>query len=416
MKEFLITLLKRIEITEPYAEYISLSILFVLIFLLSYLTYIIFKPIIISLVTKATKKSKTNWDDILLHNHLFHRIALLIPAIIVDILVPYVFERNSVLETGISTSIDIYIVMVIVSILTAFLNAVNTIFSTTKLGQSKSIKGYIQVGKIIIFFIAAIVVFSILTGKDALAILAGLGAFAAVLLLIFQDAIKGLVSGIQISANDMIRIGDWVSVPKYGADGNVIEIALTTIKIQNWDKTISMIPSYALVSESFSNWRGMEESGGRRIKRSIYIDVSSIHFLSEEEKNHLLDVGLLENYIKEKDQEITQFNTNVTNAQKLHINGRRLTNIGVFRKYLEEYLRQNNQINHNMTFMVRQLQSSEKGLPIEIYAFSKIQSWIEYEGIQSDIFDHIFAAIPAFNLRIFQNPTGKDFQSLGKIS
>jgi miniconductance mechanosensitive channel len=232
--------------------------------------------------------------------------------------------------------------------------------------------------------------------------------------LVFQDAIKGLVSGVQLSANDMVRIGDWISMPKYGADGDVIEISLTTIKVQNWDKTISMIPSYALVSESFSNWRGMEESGGRRIKRSIFIDVNSIHFLDDKEKAALSEIELIYDYINKKEIELQEHNKTVIKADKNIVNGRRLTNIGTFRVYLEQYLAKNQDINHEMTYMVRQLQSTEKGLPIEIYCFSKVQAWVEYEAIQAHIFDHIFASVHTFNLELFQNPTGKDFKQLSK--
>ena len=412
MRDYLVELLKSADLSQALAEYISIAIIIILLFLLVLLSYLIIKPILINIVTSATQKSKTNWDDILLQHRVFHKTTLLIPALIIYVALPYLLN----IEVGewLLTFVEIYFIAVIVSILSAFLDATNTIFSTTKKGKYKSIKGYIQVAKIIIYFIAGIVLFSTLTGKNAFTIFAGLGAFAAVFLLIFQDAIKGLASGVQLSANDMVRIGDWISMPKYDADGTVIELALTTVKVQNWDKTISMIPSYALVSQSFSNWRGMEESGGRRIKRSIFIDVNSIHFLSENEKEQFSKIALLGDYIVQKDSEINDYNKSINHSNSIQINGRRLTNIGTLRRYLKEYIGQNQYINHDMTFMVRQLQSSEKGLPIEIYAFSKVQAWEEYESIQADIFDHVFAAVQTFNLRIFQNPTGSDFQSLNK--
>ena len=412
MKDYIISLINKFDGLSPYAEHISNWILFFLLLLLSYISYAIIRPLLIKLVTKLTVKSKTHWDNVLLKERFFHKIALLVPILIIHFFVPFFTHVTPSIHNLVLNLLEILLVIIGIQIILAFLNGINSIFELSEKGKKKSIKGYIQVVKIVVYFIGAITIFSALSGRDALSIFTGLGAFAAILLLVFQDAIKGLASGVQLSANDMVRKGDWISMPKYGADGNVIEITLTTVKVQNWDKTISMIPAYALVSESFSNWRGMEESGGRRIKRSIYIDVSSIHFLSEEEIRTMSEVGLIKGYLNEKESEINKINQSISGADKVQVNGRKLTNIGTFRRYLEEYIKEHSQINHNMTFMVRQLQSSEKGLPIEIYAFSKIQSWEAYEKIQSDIFDHIFAAVQTFDLRIFQNPTGSDFQSL----
>ncbi len=412
MKEYLINVLKKLDIPDGYAENLIAIISTIFLFLLAFVSYKIVKSILINIATKLTQKSKTKWDDFLLQNRFFHRISLLVPAIVFHFLIPLIFNLEYKIIDILTLGIEVYSILIIVSILSSFLDTLDSIFSTTTKAKSKSIKNYIQVVKIIIYFVALIVLFSTLTGRDIITLLASLGAFAAVLLLIFQDAIKGLAAGVQISANDMVRIGDWISMEKYRADGTVIEIALTTIKIQNWDKTISMVPAYALVSESFNNWRGMEESGGRRIKRSLFIDVSSIHFLSTEEHNELEKIKLIQPYIKEKSKELSEYNSSIQGINSNDINNRKLTNIGTFRRYLEEYIKDNQKINHKMTFMVRQLQSSEKGLPLEIYAFSKIKSWKEYESVQADIFDHIFAAVHTFNLRIFQNPTGKDFQSL----
>lgn len=414
MKESLINLLKKLEISSPYVDYISSAIILLGLIVISYLGYIIFKPIFIKIMTTAAKKSKSHWDDVFLQTRFFHRLGLMIPALIIYISLPLILDFNPKVQDMISLGLEVYFIIIFIQILLSTLNAVNIIFDTTETGKSKSIKGYIQVVKIVLYFSGAILLFSRFSNTDPIGIFAGLGAFAAVLLFVFQDAIKGLVSGIQISSNDMVRIGDWVSMPKFDADGTVLDIALMTVKIQNWDKTIAMVPAYAFVSESFSNWRGMEESGGRRIKRSMFIDVNSIHFLSEEEKKNLKKIEIIRGYVSDKIQELENYNSGKGQNDHGSINGRRLTNIGVFRKYLEEYIRHNNNINHNMTFMVRQLQSSEKGLPIEIYAFSKVQSWIEYEAIQSDIFDHIYAAVNTFNLKMFQNPTGSDFQSLNR--
>ena len=411
MKEYLIDLINRFDHLSPYAEYISNWVLFIVLLFFSYLSYKVVKPLILKAVTKITIKSSTHWDDVLLKERFFHKISLLIPLSIVHGFIPFFTHTNATIHKVIIDTLDIVFVIIIIQIVLSFLNGANAIFETTEKGKRKSIKGYIQVIKILVYFIGSISIFSTLSGRDALTLLTGLGAFAAILLLVFQDAIKGLASGVQLSPNDMIRKGDWISMPKYGADGDVVDITLTTVKVQNWDKTISMIPSYALISDSFSNWRGMEESGGRRIKRSIYIDVNSIHFLTKEEKEQLSGIELLSEYLEEKGNELDKYNAPKSTEKSL-INGRELTNIGTFRKYLEEYLKTNQNINTNMTFMVRQLQSSEKGLPMEIYAFSKVQSWVEYEAIQGDIFDHVFSALNVFNLKTFQNPSGQDFQQL----
>jgi len=254
-------------------------------------------------------------------------------------------------------------------------------------------------------------IIGILIGKTPIYILGTMGAFAAVLILVFKDTILGFVASIQLSANKMVSIGDWISMPSKNADGTVIDISLNTVKVQNWDKTISTIPTYALVSESFNNWKGMEESGGRRIKRHLNIDVKSIHFLSDEEIEMAEKVKLISDYIAEKKEEIKKANP----ENEIPINQKRLTNIGTFRKYIEAYLENHPKIHNDMTFLVRQLQPSEKGLPIEIYVFSNDQEWANYEAIQSDIFDHILAIVPEFNLRVFQNPTGDDFRNLNKI-
>ncbi len=240
--------------------------------------------------------------------------------------------------------------------------------------------------------------------------LTGLGAMAAVLMLVFKDTILGFVASIQLSANQMVNVGDWISMPKYNADGDVIDISLNTVKVQNWDKTIATIPTYALVSESFNNWRGMEESGGRRIKRSINIDMSSVTFLNASQIEKFRKYYLLKDYITQKEKEIAAYNNSLEMEEGEVTNGQKMTNLGTFRKYLEEYLQNLPEINKEMTFLVRQLQTSDKGLPLEIYVFSKEQAWAKYEGIQADIFDHVLAILPEFDLRVFQNPTGSDFQ------
>ncbi|WGU69804.1 mechanosensitive ion channel [Capnocytophaga canimorsus] len=273
--------------------------------------------------------------------------------------------------------------------------------------RGASLKIYIQLAKVIVFSLGGIAVISIFANKNFLDILAGLGAMITILLIVYKDMIMGFVAGIQLSANKMVYVGDWIVLPKDGADGTVIDIGLTTVKIQNWDRTITTIPTYKLTSESFTNWRGMQLSGGRRIKRHVSIDIESIHFLSEAEIQTFRKIRLLTEYIDEKLQVISAVNANETE----HVNQRRLTNIGTFRKYVENYLRESGYANLDMTFIVRQLQSTEKGVPIEIYMFCKVKEWAIYEQIQADIFDHIFAIIPTFNLRLFQEPSGHNFSS-----
>lgn len=412
MKDFLIKLINNSETLRPYSEDISYGILLIVVLLMAYLSFYIIKPLLLKLVSKLTEKSKTHWDDVLYQERFFHKIALLVPVYTILFFIPFFTKLNQNIHDLLINSLDVVLTIIIIQIVLTFLNAANTIFIRTEKGKRKSIKGYIQVIKILVYFIGVITIFSIITGENALNIFTGLGAFAAILILIFQDAIKGLASGVQLSANDMVRMGDWISMPKFGADGVVIDISLTTVKIQNWDKTISMVPSYSLISDSFSNWRGMEESGGRRIKRALYVDVTSVHFLSQEEKTRLSEIGILTDYINKKETELAAHNKSINNLDKNDINGRKLTNIGIFRKYLEEYIKSNDNINTNMTFMVRQLESSDKGLPIEIYAFSKVKDWTVYEGIQSDIFDHVYSSLNTFGLKAFQSPSGNDFQSL----
>jgi len=256
------------------------------------------------------------------------------------------------------------------------------------------------------------VIIAIIIGKNPMSLLVGLGASAAVLMLVFKDTILGLVASVQLSANNMVKPGDWIEMPSRNADGTVLEITLNTVKVQNWDRTISTIPTYAMVSESFHNWKGMEESDGRRIKRSVFIDKKSVSFCSDEMLERFRKIHILKEYIDEKTAEIKQYNEERGIDSSIPVNGRRLTNIGVFRKYMELYLKNNPKINQEATCMVRQLQPTERGIPMEIYCFSNEKTWVLYEGVQADIFDHVFAIVPEFGLKLFQNPSGDDFRAL----
>lgn len=303
-------------------------------------------------------------------------------------------------------------IIVTITVFNALLDAIDAIYRTYEVSKMRPIRGYIQVAKIILYIIGAIVVISNLMGQNPLILLSGLGALSAVLMLVFKDSILGLVAGIQLSSNDMVRVGDWIEMPKYNADGNVIDITLNTVKVMNFDKTITMIPSYALISDSFKNWRGMEASGGRRIKRSVCIDTSSICFCTKEMIEEFQKVHYLSNYVLTRLDEINAYNTEHHINRESKVNGRQLTNIGVFREYVQEYLRNHPKIHKDMTLIVRQLAPGDSGLPLEIYAFSNETTWGVYESVQSDIFDHIFAIIPLFGLRVFQNPTGQDIVNL----
>jgi len=391
------------------------AIIIALILVIAVIGYIIARWIIVKVVHVIARRTKSNWDDILVERKVFHRLAYLAPALIIKFLIGNYLELE-ILVKVINLIVSLYFVVVILQVIMSFLKAANEIYNTYEISHTKPIKGYIQVVQIIVYIIAGIAVISILLGSENLGWVAGLGAFSAVLLLVFKDPILGFVGGIQLSANNMVRIGDWIEMPKYGADGTVIDISLTTVKVQNWNKTITTIPTYTLVTDYFKNWRGMEESGGRRIKRSVNIDVTSIKFCTPEMLERFKKFQHAAIYVDEMEKEIEAYNSEFNVDNTVLVNGRRQTNIGVFRAYLRGYLKRNPHINQDMTFLVRQLQPTELGLPIEIYVFSKKQAWADYEDIQADIFDHIFAVIPEFDLRVFQSPAGADFQSaLSKV-
>jgi miniconductance mechanosensitive channel len=378
---------------------------------LAILADFVVKRIIIATIKQVAQRSKNDWDDIFVERKVFNRLAHLAPAWIVYASLQYIFDADKLVNT-LGNFTQAYMVLVVLLVIDALLNALHEIYHTLPISKGRNIKGYVQVVKIIFYAAAVIMIISIFSGKAPSLLLGGLGAMAAVLILVFKDTILGFVASIQLSANKMVNVGDWISMPKYNADGDVIDISLNTVKVQNWDKTIATIPTYALVSESFNNWKGMEESGGRRIKRSINIDMNSVGFLDAEQIEKFRKYYLLKDYINRKEKEISEFNKSLKLEGDQVTNGRKMTNLGTFRKYLEEYLKQHPKIHQDMTFLVRHLQPSDKGLPIEIYVFSNDQAWANYEAIQADIFDHILAIIPEFGLRVFQNPTGSDFRKL----
>jgi miniconductance mechanosensitive channel len=370
------------------------------------------KRYIVTGLTYVISKTKSKWGDAFLRQSALNRMAHLAPALVIYVLTPIALEGVDWLILLIRNALLIYMLVILMLIIDSVLNTVKEIYLNLRSSRQIPIEGFIQALKIALYFLTAIFVISILVGKTPIYLLSGIGAMTAVLMLIFRDAILGFVAGIQLAANKMVSVGDWIEMSKYGADGDILEVSLTTVKVQNWDKTITTIPTYALISESFKNWRGMSDSGGRRIKRAVNIDMSSIRFCDEEMLERYTKIQYITEYIDEKKAELEEFNQaeNIDNASLA--NGRRMTNVGTFRAYVVAYLRNHPMINMDMTFLVRQLPSTQYGLPIEIYVFSKDKVWANYEAIQSDIFDHILAVLPEFDLRIYQNPTGADFRTL----
>lgn len=379
-------------LSENIAILIKNFILLAIIVFAGFIAYYISKVIILRAFREIAKKTLTKWDDALIERKVFNRLIHFIPAIIIYLSVLLVLKEYPLWTKIVQSLMKIYMVFIMIFSASAFLNAVYDISQDYETSARRPIKAYIQVGKIIIYIIGGILIISILLNKSPLILLGSLGAISAVLLLIFKDAITGFVASIQLSANDIVKVGDCVYIPQYGIDGEVIEITLTTVKIQNRDKMLSFIPVSTLVSETFQNYRGIEQSDGRRIKRHVNIDIHSIKFCTEEIFQRLEKNSLLSDFIRNKRDEFVKF-----------INEKNLTNLKIFREYLAYYLKNNPNINQQMTFLIHELQSSDKGLPLEIYVFSKIKDWEDYEKIQADIFDHIFAIIPEFDLRIFQS-------------
>lgn len=406
--EFIKQQLDGFGISEHTALYLSNLIMIAFIAMVSIVVNFITKKIVLKTIIHIVNNNRYTWDNIIVEKKVFHKLSHLMPAIIIYYSASIFPLYQAVIEKLALT----YMIIVMIMVFDALLNAIDAIYRSFEISKIRPIKGYIQVGKIILYIIGGIVVISNLIGQNPVIILSGLGALSAVFMLIFKDSILGLVAGVQLSSNDMVRVGDWIEMPKYNADGDVIDITLNTVKVMNFDKTITMIPSYALISDSFRNWRGMQVAGGRRIKRSFYIDTSSISFCTEEMIEEFLKIHYLTDYVTTKLNEINAYNMEHQINTESKVNGRQLTNVGVFREYIHQYLRNHPKIHKDMTLIVRQLAPGDNGLPLEVYAFSNDTTWAVYEAIQADIFDHIFAVMPTFRLRAFQNPTGHDIVQL----
>lgn len=362
-----------------------------LILLISYIMTKLFRHLVIPAVHKITSRTKATWDDYLFNEKMMTSFCRMIPPIMFYLLLPFVFNNVPQVLDILLKGCLIYLVITTLMLVNSFLNSLYEISNEHETLRNRPLKGIYQMINLVAIGIGIISIISILIDQNAATILAGLGASAAVLMLIFKDSILGLVAGVQLSANDMLRPGDWITMPKYGADGDVLEVSLTTVKVRNFDKTITTIPPYALVSDSFQNWRGMRETGGRRIKRSIFIDMTTVHFCSEREKEMFASRGWIDEAQAKPEAQVV--------------------NLYVFRNYLQNYLREHPRTHKELMIMVRQMQPTSEGLPLEIYCFSNTIVWLEYEQIQGEIFDHILAVIPEFGLRIFQRPSGNDLST-----
>lgn len=393
-------------------QYLLLSEIFagsVIILALCGLTYYFSKYQLLVIIKKWVIHSRNTWDDVLLEHSVFARLSLLFPFISFLFLTPiFIPNENNYFYFLIAIS-KIAISFQVARCISAILNVINRLYQATAHEKYLPLNSTLQVIKLVVYLVATILAISFVLDRSPIYLLSGLGALTAVLLLVFQDTIKGLVASIQISANRMVAPGDWIELPSYGANGDVLEIGLSTVKVKNFDNTVTTVPTYALISGSFKNWRDMFNSGGRRIKRAIVIDISSIAFYEQKQIDELKNISLITNYLTEK---VTEINSdNAKKPQIAQINTRQLTNVGTFRAYIEAYLQQHKKVHQHMTCMVRQLPATETGLPLELYFFSNDQNWVNYEKIQADIFDHLYAMAPNFSLRIFQHPSGYDWRN-----
>jgi miniconductance mechanosensitive channel len=367
-----------------------------------------FKRWAIRFIKVALQRTRNVWDDVLVEKGVFDSVAYLAPTVIVY----YGVAHFPSITGGVRKLVIIYVVINLVLLIRKFFATALTIYDTYEVSKKRPIKGYFQVVTLVVYIIGGIFIISLALDRSPWGLLTGLGALTAVLLLIFRDTILSFIASIQLAFNDMVRVGDWIEMPKYGADGDVVDMALHTIKVQNWDKTIVTIPTHKLIEDSFKNWRGMSECGGRRIMRSIHLDQRSIKFLTEEELDALEKIELLAPYLKQRRAEIEEHNREREIDTKVPVNGRRLTNIGVFRQYVVAFLRSNPNVHKELIFLIRQLAPTPEGLPIQVYVFTNDTAWGNYEAIQADIFDHLLASVPHFQLALFQSPSSNDLAAL----
>ena len=377
---------------------------------LAWLVGLLVRRILLRVVRSVTRRTAWQWDDALFKRHTFLWLARMVPALIVQYGITLVPGVSAGVEQIVASVTKALLVFFLVMAISAALSALEDLYRETPRGQQRSIKGMVQLIKIGLFIVAGLVIITALTGQKIGLLLSGLGAMSAVLMLIFKDTILGFVAGVQLSSNDMLRVGDWIEMPQLNADGDVIDIALHTVKVRNWDKTITTVPSWRLISDSYKNWRGMQETGGRRIKRALYIDATSVRFLDADTLGRLAGLRLLADYLPTKQQEVAEWNQALGDAGEINGNRRRLTNLGTFRAYVQAYLDTHPRIHHGLFCLVRQLASGAQGIPLELYCFTASVAWADYENAQGDIFDHLFAILPEFGLRLYQEPSGHDMQ------
>ncbi|HIF9056085.1 mechanosensitive ion channel domain-containing protein [Photobacterium damselae subsp. damselae] len=388
---------------QPHDNFSTIVIL-ILCTVVAFGTYVIVRWGVLKILNAMIKRTKSQWGTILVHHQVLEKLCLIIPAVVMNLLIPLVLDQYVLLSDLIDRVLGIWLIFALIRSSYAFLDASNDIFNMNHLSKNLPVKSFVQLFKLTIFFIGFFVGISILADRSPIYFLSGLGVATGLVLLMFKDTILGFVAGIQLAANQMIQVGDWIQMDKYGANGSVDEVSLTTIKVKNFDNTVTNIPAYALVQDSFINWRQMQESGGRRIKRSILINIDTIRFLTEDDEQKLATIPFVGQYIKEKKDELNRSgNPYLVNS---------LTNITVFRAYLEAFLQQNTHLRKDMTFLVRELEPTAQGLPIQIYVFANDTRWAYYEGIQADIFDHVFAVLPQFGLAAFQSPAASDIREI----
>jgi len=409
LKHLLYDYLVSVGFSETSSKYLNMIALAITLLLLVLIFDFVIRKILIQVFSRFASKSKTNFDDLMVANKVPRNIAHIIPLLVMLEFMPVVLTDFNYYENIVEKTLEVLSIVLTLWIVRSILNTVKDYLKTLPRLRDKPIDSYIQVFMIFAWVLGAFSALAIITDISFWKFFTGLGAASAVIILIFKDTILGFVASIQVSINDMVHIGDWITFEKYGADGDVIEINLATVKVQNFDKTITTIPTYALISDSFKNWRGMVNSEGRRIKRALNIKLSSVKYLSVDEVNKLKKIGLITPYLDKRQSVIDVYNRSNNIDKELPLNGRNLTNIGVFRKYAQTYLEQHSAINKDMMIMVRQLAPTTQGIPIEIYAFSSDKRWENYEYIMSDIFDHLIASIPYFDLELFELPTGSSF-------
>ncbi len=405
--------MKMIEQLAKYHPLLPDIVVVSILLLAAYLAYFVASRFLRVAVRSLAKRTVHAWGDALVNNRVGQKLAQLLPVAIILVGLDFLPSINEWLEYHVLNLTSAYLFMVAAFTILAILNAVNDIYESNPEARQRPIKGFIQLVQLVVMIVGTVLFIAAVLDRSPVLLLSGFGAMTAVLLLVFKDTLLSLVASIQLSAQDLVRVGDWIEVPQFGADGDVVDVALHTVKVQNWDKTITTIPTHRLISDSFKNWRGMSASGGRRIKRALYLDAASVHFMTAEEVERCKRFLLLEEYLDGKEGELADYNRELAGATAAErdaaVNMRRLTNLGTFRAYAYRYLRQHPKIRQNMTLMVRHLSPGPQGIPIEVYCFTATTAWTEYEDIQADIFDHLMAIVPEFGLRLFQQPAGTEF-------